>query len=278
MLDPWFQRAYPLKHLKKVIYWKLFQHRVLEAARAVFFTCEEERRLAQNAFRPYQSREMVVNYGTATARRSSENLRDLFTETFPATRDKRCLLFISRIHEKKGCDILLRAFHHLIQTLPDETRDLHLIMAGPDQSGLVPGLQQLAVSLNIAERVTWTGMIEGDLKWAAFDAADAFVLPSHQENFGIAVVEALACRVPVLISNQVNIWREIEQDGAGLISNDDQNGVNDLLVRWIQLPEAAREKIRNQTTYTFANRFEIHQAARSMIEAISATMRAPIPT
>ncbi len=59
-------------------------------------------------------------------------------------------------------------------------------------------------------------MLTGDLKWGAFRAAEAFVLPSHQENFGIAVVEALACGKPVLISDKVNIWREIVEDGAGL--------------------------------------------------------------
>jgi glycosyltransferase involved in cell wall biosynthesis len=274
MLDPWFKRAYPLKHLKKVIYWKFFQHRTIEAARAVFFTCEEERRLAQTAFRPYRCREMVVNYGTAVPRRSSENLRHVFLERFPAARDKRCFLFISRIHEKKGCDLLIRAFHNLIQNSPGESRDVHLIIAGPDQRGLIPILQQLAATLGIAHRITWTGMLEDDLKWGAFDTAEAFVLPSHQENFGIAVVEALACGVPVLISNQVNIWREIQQDGAGLINNDDQRGINDLLLRWIKLPTDAREKIRTQTTFTFTNRFEIHQAARSMIEAINSTLHA----
>ncbi len=274
MLDPWFRRAYPLKHLKKAAYWRLIQSRVITGARAVLFTCEEELHLARNAFRPYRCNEIVVNYGTA-APKITPAQKESFLAKFPAVAGRRCLLFISRIHEKKGCDLLVRAFHRALQELPEKTRDLHLIMAGPDQDGLVPRLQGLANSLNIADRITWTGMIKGDLKWGAFQCSDAFILPSHQENFGIAVVEALACGVPVLISNQVNIWREIEEDGVGLVENDDQPGTDNLIRRWLNLPKAERDQMRIQAAPTFDARFEIHQAARSMIEAISSTMNRP---
>src|SRR5256886_6713007 len=90
-------------------------------------------------------------------------------------------------------------------------------------------------------------MLSDDVKWGAMSAAEAFVLPSHQENFGIAVAEALACGTPVLISNKVNIWREIEADGAGYVENDDLNGTANLLRRWLATsPEvrAARSEER----------------------------------
>jgi hypothetical protein len=72
-------------------------------------------------------------------------------------------------------------------------------------------------------------MLSGAAKWGALYGCEAFVLPSHQENFGIAVVEALACGKPVLISDQVNIWREIVEDGAGLVEGDTEEGVEKLL-------------------------------------------------
>lgn len=274
MLDPWFKRAYPLKHLKKTIYWKLAQHRVISKARAVLFTCEEERRLARDAFLPYRCNEIVVNYGTAGPRLSPAQSA-LFLEQFPEVNGKRCLIFLSRIHEKKGCDLLVNAFGEAIRKMPGESRDLHLIMAGPDQTGLVANLKTLAASLNISDRITWTGMLKGDMKWGAFQCSEAFVLPSHQENFGIAVVEALACGLPVLISDQVNIWREIEADHAGLVEKDDQPGANNLIQRWLKLSDPDRAAFRRQAIPTFNNRFEIHQAARSMIEAISSTMIEP---
>jgi glycosyltransferase involved in cell wall biosynthesis len=247
---------------------------VIAAARAIFFTCEEERLLARKAFRPYRCHEMVVNYGTSLPKLSLEQ-REIFHERFPETRGKRCLLFIGRIHEKKGCDLLIRAFQNALGEMPEQTRDLHLIMVGPDQAGLAGGLKALASALGVADRITWTGMLSGDLKWGAFQAAEAFILPSHQENFGIAVVEALGCGLPVLISNQVNIWREIQEDGVGLIETDDQPGADNLIRRWLKLSEPERARMRVAAIPSFNARFEIHQAARSMIEAISATMQSP---
>jgi len=150
-------------------------------------------------------------------------------------------------------------------------------MAGPDQAGLAGDLKALASKLGIADRITWPGMLSGDLKWGAFQSADAFILPSHQENFGIAAVEALGCGVPVLISNQVNIWREIREDGVGLIENDDQSGADHLIRRWLNLSDPEREQMRAAAIPSFNSRFEIHRAARSMVEEICATMETPTP-
>ncbi len=91
--------------------------------------------------------------------------------------------------------------------------DWHLVMCGPDQVGWQAELTAMAKRLKVAERVTWAGMVSGDSKWGALRAAEVFVLPSHQENFGIVVAEALACGTPVLISNKVNIWREVQRAG-----------------------------------------------------------------
>lgn len=269
MLDPWFKRSHPLKHLKKNIYWKLIQHRIVTRATALLFTCEQERILARDTFRPYCCREMVVNYGTSPPPLSPAQ-REQFAEKFPETNNKRSLLFLGRIHEKKGCDLLIRAFANSART-----SDNHLIIAGSGEPRLIEKLKTLARSVGIENRITWTGMLTGDLKWGAFQNADAFILPSHQENFGIAVVEALACGIPVLISNQVNIWREIQKDGVGLIENDDQAGTDNLIRRWITLPPSEVQRMRDVAIPTFHARFEIQQAARSLVEAISTTMQKP---
>jgi glycosyltransferase involved in cell wall biosynthesis len=106
------------------------------------------------------------------------------------------------------------------------------------------------------------------VKWGAFHAAEAFVLPSHQENFGVAVVEALACGVPVLISNRVNIWREVVCDGAGLADTDDLAGTTRLLRRWLGTAPAEREKMRERARRCFAERYEIGRAAQRVIEVL----------
>jgi glycosyltransferase involved in cell wall biosynthesis len=282
MLDPWFKRTYPLKHLKKWLYWPWAEYRVLRDARAVLFTCEEERRLARQSFSLYRCNERVVNYGTAAPTGDPEAQKALFLERFPGLHDKRLLLFLSRIHPKKGCDLLIKAFarvskaecgagHSSLVTRHSPLGPLHLVMAGPDQVGWVAELKTLAAQLGITDRIAWPGMLTGDTKWGAIRCADAFVLPSHQENFGIAVVEAMACGVPVLISNQVNIWREVERDGAGVVAPDTLAGTERLLERWLGLVESERRAMRGAARQSFEARFEAAAAATSLLDTIKGT-------
>ncbi len=265
MLDPWFKQTFPLKHLKKLLYWRWADYRVLRDARAVLFTCEEERVLARQSFRAYQCNELVVSIGTSVPAGDPGAQRHAFFAAYPELQGKRLLLFLSRIHVKKGCDLLLDAFAHVAASDPS----LHLVMAGPDQTGWQAQLEAQAQKLGIADRITWPGMLAGDLKWGAFHAADAFVLPSHQENFGIAVAEALACGLPVLISNKVNIWREIEADHAGIVAPDTTDGTTHLLRAWLALSEAGQQSMRRQAKATFLSRFEITHAAQSLLAVLN---------
>lgn len=264
MLDPWFKKTYPLKHLKKWLYWPWAEYRVLRDARAVFFTCEEERLLARQSFWLYRVNEVVVNYGASEPPPDGERLRSVFLDAHPALRDKRVLLFLGRIQEKKGCDLLIEAFARVASARSDS--DLHLVMAGPDQTGWVAELQQQAAKRGVADRITWPGTLQGDMKWGAFFAAEAFVLPSHQENFGIAVAEALGCGLPVLISDKVNIWREIEGDGAGFVAPDTVAGTENLLRRWLAQDAPARERMAGQAQRTFTQRFTADAMAHSLFE------------
>ena len=266
MLDPWFKHTYPLKHLKKCLYWPWAEYRVLRDAAGVCFTCEEERLLARQSFRLYQCREFVVSYGTAGAKGDSDAQRQLFTEKFPHLKDKRVMLFLSRIHVKKGCDLLIEAFARVAS----RDASLHLVMAGPDQTNWRVALEAQAEKLGIAARITWAGMLSGDLKWGAFRAAEAFVLPSHQENFGIVVAEALSCGTPVLISNKVNIWREIEKDGAGFVDEDSTEGTVRVLERWLESTKEEQLAMRQQARRTFLKRFEINEAAESFLQVLDA--------
>lgn len=259
MLDPWFQHHYPLKHLKKKLYWWAVERRVLRDAAAVLFTAEEERRKASISFSPYACNEVVVNYGTSGPKGDPAKQREAFFEAFPQLRSKRLILFLGRIHVKKGCDMLIDAFARV-------GMDACLVMAGPEAVPYGAELRQQAERLGVADRVVWTGMLSGDLKWGAFRASEAFVLPSHQENFGVAVAEALACGLPVLISNKVDIWREIEAAGAGLIAPDTVEGVEGLLRRWLALDLSARQRMGENARRCFTGNYEIAAAARRLLE------------
>ena len=243
MLDPWFKRQYPLKHVKKSLYWWLFERRILRHAAAVLFTCEEERRLARTSFGGSSYRERVVAFGTAAPPDHPAPQQEAFFQREPALRGRPYWLFLGRLHRKKGVDLLLEAYGDIAARLA------------------VP-----------AGTVFWPGMLEGDAKWGALRAAEVFVLPSHQENFGIAVVESLACRTPVLISDQVNIWREIAGDGVGLVEPDTVAGVVRLLGRWITLDAAAKRAMRAAAAESFQRRYEVGAAARSLVATLQASL------
>ena len=275
MLDPWFKHRYPLKHLKKLLYWPWAEYRVLRDARAVLFTSQEEMLLARQSFRRYRAREMVVNYGTPGLPAGNALAQcEMFLQQFPQLRGKRLFLFLGRIHPKKGCDLLIEAFAPLLR----HDRSLHLVMAGPDQSGMQAQLAKLADRLGVARSVTWTGMLRGDLKAGAFHAAEAFALPSHQENFGIAVAEALSCRVPVLISNKVNIWREICADQAGFAADDTLSGPQQLLRRWLALSHEERQQMGHNAARCFTQRFHIDTAAINLLLLIAQQSSKPRPS
>lgn len=263
MLDPYFKRAYPLKHLKKWLSWPWGDYRVLRDAKAVLFTCEEELLLARQSFPLYRCNEVVAGLGTSAAPMDVEGQRRAFLEKVPQAAGRRFLLFLGRIHVKKGCDLLIDAFAKVAVQA-----DLLLVMAGPDQIGWKAELIRRAEALGIADRVVWPGMLGGETKWGAFRCADAFVLPSHQENFGLAVAEALAAGCPVLISDKVNIWREIATDGAGLVESDTPAGTDRLLSHWLARPDADRASMREKAVACFNQRFEIRKSAQTLLDII----------
>ncbi|RDK10877.1 glycosyltransferase [Cupriavidus lacunae] len=273
MLDPWFREHYPLKHVKKSLYWLLGDYWVLRQAQGVLFTCEEEQRRSRHAFWPYRCRELIAGYGTAQPPSDAARLRDLFLAAFPALRDKRIVLFLGRIHEKKGCDLLIEAFAEVAGA---DSR-LHLVLAGPVDAVLRERLERLAARHGLDRRVTWTGMLSGELKWGAYHAAEVFSLPSHQENFGVAVAEALGCGVPVLISDKVNIWREIVADGAGLAGADTRAGTTACLQQWLAAEPAGGARMRAQAQDCFRRRFEVQQSAQRLLEIIGGQAMAALP-
>ena len=268
MLDPWFKKQYPLKHFKKWLYWPWAEYRVLRDAQAVLFTCEEERVLARGSFWLYHCNEVVVSYGTAQPKGDPQGDLQEFFSRYSSLRGKKLALFMGRVHPKKGCELLIEAFAKVL-TQPE----WHLVIAGPDQVGWQEELNYRAGHLGLNDRITWTGMISGTLKWGALRAAEVFVLPSHQENFGIAVAEALAAGTPALISNKVNIWREIERDRAGLVEDDTLDGTCKLLRSYLEMTTEQKSAMRLAAHDCFEQRFEIRQAAETLHSVLARVAR-----
>ena len=269
MLDPWFNRTYPLKALKKLPYWLAVERRVLSNAHRVLFTSSVERDLARQSFPFSRWTPEVIPFGTAGppgGDAAAPRQIASFRERFPAAAGHPFLLFAGRLHAKKGCDLLLQAYAEVTRDTPLPP----LVMAGPDQAGLTPQLQAFAAQAGIADRVLWPGMLTGDAKWGAFRAAEAFVLPSHQENFGIAVAEALSCRTPVLISREVNIFADVLSCGAGLAAPDTLEGTIALLRQWAAMPAQERELMRGRAAECWASHFDSAGTSRAIVELFSA--------
>ncbi len=265
MMDPWFNKAFPVKNLAKQAFWMTIQGPVLRDAAFVLFTCEEERRLARLAFRHNGYRERVVAFGSADAPDRPAAQHAAFRAALPQLDGRRFLLFLSRIHPKKGCDLLIEAFASVASAAPD----LDLVIAGPDQVGWQAKLQALAAERGLAGRVHFPGMLAGDAKWGAFRGAEAFVLPSHQENFGIVVAEAMACGTPVLISDKVNIWREIEASGGGLVQDDTVAGTKALLTTFLALTPEVRRAMGTKARLGYERHFGTVAAARDLIDTLN---------
>jgi glycosyltransferase involved in cell wall biosynthesis len=117
-------------------------------------------------------------------------------------------------------------------------------------------------------RTTFTGMLLGPEKLAALRDASMFVLPSYSENFGLAVIEAMAAGLPVIISDKVNIWREVQAGGAGRVVPCDATALADQILDLLDQPEAAR-RMGQQGRSLAQERFLWPRIARSLAEAYS---------
>lgn len=218
MLDPWFQKSPSrrLKAIRNILFWHLIERWCVNSCDGLLFGCRKEMALAWETFHFYQPKsQVIVGYYVNTApQRNERSIRNLRKRLFLKEGDEY-LLFLSRIDHKKGLHLLIPAYAEVLTTgipLPI------LVMAGPGwESPYGKKIQVMASELLPKKSYRFVNSLFGDQKWAALHGCLAFILPSQQENFGIAVVEALSCNRPVIITNQVNIWREIKRANAGIV-------------------------------------------------------------
>jgi len=281
MLDPYFQQAKgrKLKAIRNKYYWKFIERKIVNKADGLLFTSEEELRLAREPFHPYQpKKEIIVGLGVEAPTTYTPAMKQAFREKCPKLNSLPYFLFLSRIHEKKGVDTLINAYAECLKKIstagiPGITIP-NLVIAGPGlETPYGKYIETLASqTLALRESIHFTGMLAGDAKWGAFYGSQAFILPSHQENFGIAVVEALACSKPVLISEQVNIWREIESSGAGFVAPDNIEGTVSLIQKWSYLRSEEKHRMQLGARHAFDKYFAVAETAcrfRDALKSIS---------
>jgi len=206
MLDRWAVRN---KRWKKALYAFLVERRHLRRAVCLhaltYSEAQDYRRFGLTA-----SVAIVPNGITCPRNVSAEP----FLNQLPVLRNKQLVLFLGRLHYKKGVDLLCRAWREIMARFPDS----HLVLAGPDFENTAATIRSLISELKLDGRVTITGMLESDLKWSALAAAELFVLPSHSEGFSVAILEALGMGLPVVITPGCN-FPEVATHACGLIAN-----------------------------------------------------------
>lgn len=214
MLDDWCMAQ---SATKKKAYMMLGARKMLERAAFVHSTAQAELDQSKKWFP--KGNAFVVPYIVDLEPYKNLPGPALARETFACMRDESVptLLFLSRLHYKKGVEHLVRAS----KLLRDRGVAHNVALAGPGDEGYIQSLKKLSRELDVADSISFLGMVRGDLRTSVYEAADVFVLPTHQENFGIVLLESLCCKTPVVTTKGVDIWRELQGSGAATILEND---------------------------------------------------------
>jgi glycosyltransferase involved in cell wall biosynthesis len=217
-LDPFlFNRRKKNYYIKKIFEFFIDFPNMNKAA-AMHFITEEEMRLTQPLH--LKAPGIVFPLGLEIEEYSNLPPYGIFRARYKLE-NKKIILHFGRINFKKGLDLLVKAFAKVARI----KEDVCLVLAGPDNEGYSKQVEKWLLDEGVREKAIFAGMLEGVDKLAVLRDADIFVLPSYTENFGIAVIEAMACGLPVVISDKVNIWREVQEAGAGLVTECDATQV-----------------------------------------------------
>lgn len=254
MLEAWSMQ---FGAAKKRLAWMAYEGANLRAAAAFHATSPEEAESIRRA--GLRAPVAMVPNGIDMAEFAAPPPREVLEGRFPDLRGRRWVLFLSRLHPKKGADILVEAWCRVAKEFPDA----HLVLAGVDEARIGDGLRSALAAGDCADRATLAGALEGDEKRAALAHATVFALPSASENFGIAVAEALACGVPA-ISTRGTPWRELETERCGWWIERSVDAVAASLREALAMPEVDRLAMGARGARLIAGRYSLDEGAARM--------------
>lgn len=247
MLDPY---SLSVKRWRKSIYLRTVERNVISAAARIVYTTDEEANLAE-AQLTFLPKRAVVPLGGGAPPDEAVGFTSVFYDRFPLARERRQLLFLGRLHEKKGLDRILAVLPAIVEKFPDAL----LTVVGEGAPRFEAFLKNSIAAHKLQKHVLMTGHLEGPMKWGAYASAEVFLLPSRQENFAITVAEAMQMGLPVIISNKVNTWPYVKDADAGVVL-DDRTIIPDLrdsIIRLMQNPNELKLKSERGKRYSRAN-------------------------
>lgn len=265
MLEHWSLSQHAVK---KRIYMRLMAAQVIRNAAAIHFTTENE--FDQSFSTRNELRAFVVPNGVTNSALRDLPGRQVFCQRFPSLKGKRCVLFLGRLHYKKQPDIVIKAFSTVCR-LDDS---LTLVLAGPSEPAYLAELHALVYKLHLTNRVIFTGLLTAVAVREAYCAAELFVLPSLQENFGIAVAEAMAAGCPVVVSEQVELATDIHLYNAGIVCKSDVKSTTEAMEKLL-LDERLRIQMGHNGRQLVLNKFQwvmiVNDLIRVYKDVISST-------
>ena len=257
-LDPFFKLE-PIKKIKKQIYWYLFERQNLLYSKSLLLTSENEKKLSDNTFvNTKKIKKSIIGYGINKPNFNKNQVKKLFYKKFSKLKNKKFLLYLGRFHEKKGCEILIRA----VKKLSDKKITYNILMVGPNNN-YKEKLMALSKSYKLEEYIHWSNMLLNNLKWGAISASNGMVLSSHGENFGVSLVESLSCSKPVLTTNKVNIYKEILKYKSGFISKNNVNSFFSILKKYNNLNKNQLIKLSKNSLKCFNDNFNLSSNKRN---------------
>jgi glycosyltransferase involved in cell wall biosynthesis len=227
MLDTWAVRQ---KAWRKAPYMALWERRNLSSSACL-------RALTNNEVLDYRregfaGKVAVVPNGVTIPEGATP---ELLLEAYPDLRSRRIILFLGRLHPKKGVDLLCSAWSRIAANFPDAV----LLIAGPDSDGTMSKLKAMVEGARIAKQVAFVGMLTGQLKWSALAASEVFVLPSHSEGFSVSTIEALGMGIPVIITRQC--WfPQVAEASCGWVIEPDVDQIADVITESLKMSSTER--------------------------------------
>jgi len=259
------KEAYKMRKFKKIkkdFYMNIIGKKILKKAKFIHLLTQEEKEQFLEFYPEFESKIRVIPNGLDLSQFEIDLNKSDLIKKYPHLKDKKIILFLSRINWKKGLDILIPAF----AKLHNEDKNYHLLIVGKDDGdGFEKRVRQWVNEYGLTDAVTFTGLLTGKDKLIAFYGSDLFVLPSYSENFGVAVVEAMACGIPIVVSDKVGISREIKQYNAGTIVKIDVDDVYNGIKNVFSNLDKAKEMALNAKKMVH-NLYDINKVADEMIK------------
>jgi glycosyltransferase involved in cell wall biosynthesis len=265
-LDPWSMKQ---KSLRKRVFWHAGIKKMLSAAAAIHYTSQAEQQSVENSLGLNHG--AVVPLGIEMQSMDPARAQEQLSEHFLELCGEPYVLVLSRLHPKKGLEVLVDAFLSLMQQ--PEFQAVRLVLAGEGEASYVQMLKRKVENNHAAQSILFPGWLTGDKKEAVLRNASLLALPSHQENFGVCVMESLTCGVPVLVSPQVNLAEQIETAGAGWVAEIDEVKLKTAMAE--ALGSKSERVRRGRAGQDLAKNFTWPQVATQLNELYQSVVKTP---